>query len=206
MPFMLLSSLVAVIVPAMAVALPQAARPQVDQALVIIDIQNFYFEGGLLPLTGSVEAAGQARKVLERFRELHLPIVHVRHLPKNTAEGEQYQIRAEVKPLAGEKVIIKHYANSFRETDLLDWLRQHAIKRLVIVGMQTQMCVEATARAAADLGFDVTVVSDACATHPLEFGTTKVPAAQVHAVALATLKGTYATVVTTDELLASLDR
>jgi nicotinamidase-related amidase len=72
--------------------------------------------------------------------------------------------------------------------------------------MQTHMCVEAATRAAADLGFQVTVVADACATRPLAFGGVEVPAAQVHAAALAAMSGTYARVVTTEGLLASLPR
>jgi nicotinamidase-related amidase len=172
-----------------------------DQALIIIDIQNFYFEGGSLPLTGPVEAAKQARRVLDRFRERHLPVIHVRHVPTSGPATEQHAIRPEVAPLPGEKVVEKRYANSFRDTQLLELLRGLGVKRLVIVGMQTHMCVEAAARAAADLGFDVTVVADACATRPLEYGGVKVPAEQVHAAALAAMKGTYAKVVTTDELL-----
>jgi nicotinamidase-related amidase len=172
-----------------------------DQALIIIDIQNFYFEGGSLPLTGPVEAAKQARRVLDRFRERRLPVIHVRHVPASGPVTDQYAIRPEVAPLQGEKVIEKRYANSFRDTALLDVLRGLGVKRLVIVGMQTHMCVEAAARAAADLGFEVTVVADACATRPLEYGGVKVSAEQVHASTLAALKGTYAKIVTADELL-----
>ncbi len=178
---------------------PMPQRP--DEALLVIDIQQFYFEGGLVPLTGSVEAARQARRVLEAWRAKRLPVVHVRHVPRSGPETDQYAIRPEVAPVPGEKVIAKQYANSFRDTDLLAYLRQLGIRKLVICGMQTHMCVEAAARAAADLGFEVTVVADACATRPLEYGGTSVPATQVHAAALAALKGTYAKVVTTDELL-----
>jgi len=172
-----------------------------DQALIIIDIQNFYFEGGSVPLTGPVEAAKQARRVLDRFRERRLPVVHVRHVPASGPATDQYAIRPEVAPTAGEKVVEKRYANSFRDTSLLEVLRGLGVKRLVIAGMQTHMCVEAAARAAADLGFEVTVVADACATRPLEYGGVKVPAEQVHASTLAALKGTYAKIVTADELL-----
>ena len=172
-----------------------------DQALLIIDIQNFNFEGGSMPLTGPVEAATQARRVLHRFRERHLAVIHVRHVPASGPVTDQYAIRPEVAPIAGEKVVEKRYANSFRDTPLLELLRGLGINRLVIAGMQTQMCVEAAARAAADLGFEVTVVADACATRPLEYGGVKVPADQVHASTLAALKGTYAKIVTTDELL-----
>jgi nicotinamidase-related amidase len=192
----------------MALAAPAGAgqggapvQANADQALLIIDIQNFYFEGGSVPLTGPVEAAKQARRVLDRFRERRLPVIHVRHVPASGPVTDQYTIRPEVAPLPGEKVVEKRYANSFRDTPLLELLRGLGVKQLVIVGMQTQMCVEAAARAAADLGFEVTVVADACATRPLEYGGVKVPADQVHASTLAALKGTYAKIVTTDELL-----
>jgi nicotinamidase-related amidase len=178
-----------------------------DTALVVIDIQNFYFEGGLLPLTRPVEAAEQARRVLDAFRAKHLTVVHVQHVPQSVAivdgvpADAQYRIRPVVAPAAGEKVITKRHANSFRETDLLDYLRARGIKKLVIVGMQTQMCVEAAARAAADLGFEVTVVHDACAARPLEFGGHTALAIDVHTTALATIANGYGRVLSVDELL-----
>jgi nicotinamidase-related amidase len=181
-----------------------------DTALLVIDIQNFYFEQGLVPLTGSVEAAQRASRVLDAFRAKRLTIVHVRHVPTSVAivEGEpadpQYRIRPVVVPVAGEKIISKRHANSFRDTDLLDYLREKGIKKLVIVGMQTHMCVEAASRAATDLGFDVTVVHDACATRPLEFGGQHVPAAQVHATALAAINGSYGRVISVEQLLKEL--
>jgi nicotinamidase-related amidase len=181
-----------------------------ETALVVIDIQQFYFEGGLVPLTGSIEAAAQARKVLEAFRARSLPVIHVRHVPTSVAivDGEpadpQYRIRPEVQPAAGEKVISKRFANSFRDTDLLDTLRQKGVSRIVIVGMQTHMCVEAASRAATDLGFDVVVVHDACATRPLEFGGRTVPADMVHAGALAAIAGTYGRVLSVAELTEAL--
>jgi nicotinamidase-related amidase len=67
--------------------------------------------------------------------------------------------------------------------------------------MQTHMCVEAASRAAADLGFEVTVVHDACATRTLEFGGRSVPAEHVHASTLAALNGTYGRIVSVEELL-----
>jgi nicotinamidase-related amidase len=179
-----------------------------DTALVVIDIQGFYFEGGSLPLTGSVEAARQARRALDAFRSKRLPVIHVRHVPKSVkiVDGEpadtSYRIRPEVAPAPGEKVISKQFANSFRETDLLESLRANGITRLVIVGMQTHMCVEAASRAAADLGFEVVVLHDACATRPLKFGDKTVPAEMVHATALAAIQGSYGKVVSVDEWLA----
>jgi len=91
-----------------------------------------------------------------------------------------------------------------RETELLDYLKQRGIKQLVICGMQTQMCVEAAVRAAADYGFKVIVPHEACATRDLKFEATTIPAAQVHAAALAAMNGTYARVVKTETLIAEL--
>jgi nicotinamidase-related amidase len=194
-------------------AQPPPTRPAADSvptALVVIDIQNFYFPGGTMALADPLPASLQAKRLLERFRAKGWPVVHVQHLPKGQSApspdsgDEQYRIHPNVRPAAGESVIGKHHANAFRDTDLLALLRRLGAKRLVIAGMQTHMCVEAATRHAADLGFEVVVVHDACATRTLKFGATEVPAAQVHASALAAMNGSYARVVSTEELLAEL--
>lgn len=107
-------------------------------------------------------------------------------------------------PVGDEPVIGKHHANAFRDTQLLPTLQKSGARRLVLAGMQTHMCVEAAARAAADAGYEVLVASDACATRSLKFKDVEVPAAQVHAAALAALQSGYARVLSTDELLAEL--
>jgi nicotinamidase-related amidase len=191
-------------------ATEEKATPTGRTALVIIDIQGFYFEGGRVPLHEPLAAARQARRALEAFRRLGWPVAHVQHLPRGVAAPEpgiadaQYRFHAEVAPAPGEKLIGKHFANSFRGTDLEAWLRDQKVTRVVIAGMQTHMCVEAAARAASDLGFEVVVLHDACATRPLAFRGTDVSAAQVHAAALAAMSAGYARSASVDELLAEL--
>jgi nicotinamidase-related amidase len=165
-------------------------------ALLIIDIQDFYFPGGSLPLVNPEPASLNAQKILKKFREKKLLVVHVRHNAKSGAG-----IHDNVKPVKGEKVISKNYANSFRETDLLEYLNKHQVKRLVIVGMQTHMCVEAATRAACDLGFECILVQDACATRALTFQDKTVSAKDVHYSTLSTLSPTYAEVVDTKTFL-----
>lgn len=177
--------------------------------LVIVDIQNFYFTGGRLPLQGSIEASLNAKKILEFFRVRKWPVFHVRHLPQGMADAAlsgdpQWSFQANVMPLAGEPVITKHEVNGFRGTDLLALLNGRNLKNLVIVGMQTHMCLEGAVRAAADYGFAVIVAEDACATRDLEFNGKTIPAEQVHLSTLATLKGNYARIVSTDELIKEL--
>jgi len=185
---------------------PTGAPAFDDSALIVIDIQNFYFPEGMVPLVDPEAAASQAAKLIAAFRAAGRPVIHVQHLPKDveapdpTGIQAQYRIHADVLPKPGETVIGKHHANSFRDTGLLAKLRNLGVKKLVVAGMQTHMCVEAAVRAAADFGFDVTVVEDACATRDLTFDGTTVPAAQVHAATLAAMRSSYANVVSTAEL------
>jgi len=181
------------------------AAPNLENtALLVIDIQAFYFPQGLVPLVGPEAASRQALKLIETFRAAGRPVIHVQHLPKEvdtpdpTGIKAQYRIRPEVLPKSGETVIGKHHANSFRDTELLAILRDLEVTKLVVAGMQTHMCVEAAVRAAADYGFEVTVVHDACATRDLTFDGSTVPAAQVHSAALAAMNGSYAKVVSTE--------
>ena len=177
-----------------------------ERALVIIDIQNDYFPGGAMELEGADAAAANAAKALARARQEGVPVFHVRHL--STRPGATFfipgtqgaEIHAAVRPLGGERVIEKNFPNSFRSTDLERALKDAGIKELVVAGMMTHMCVDASVRHAADHGYKVTLLADACATRAQSFGGETVPARQVHAAFLAALNGFYAKVVPTHEL------
>jgi len=178
-----------------------ATAPPVEEkvtALLIIDIQDFYFPGGAMPLVGPEAASRNAAKLLERFRKEGRPVIHVGH---NAKKGTGF--RAAVAPREGEKVFFKDEVSAFNGTGLLAYLQEMKVQRLVIAGMQTHMCVEAAVRAAADLGFECILIEDACATRNLKHGDREVSAADVHAATLATLDRTYATVVDTETFLSS---
>jgi nicotinamidase-related amidase len=176
------------------------------RALLLIDIQRDYFPGGAYPLVGSDAAADAAARVLADFRQRGEHVIHVQHVwdaPdaaffRPGTPGVEHDPR--VTPDGDEPVIVKAYPNSFRETDLEQLLRAGGYDDLVVTGMMTSMCVDASVRAAADKGFNVTVVGDACAAPNLEHRGTAVPGAQVHAAFLAALAGNYAEVVESSEL------
>ena len=165
-------------------------------ALLIIDIQDFYFPGGKVPLVEPEAAAANTALILAAFRAEGKPVVHVRH---DFEPGGA--IHASVAPKEGEKVFTKTEVSCFNGTKVLAHLEEMGIKKLVIVGMQTHMCLEAATRSAYDLGFECVVVGDACATRDLTYGDRTVPAADVHASTLATLDRTYAKVVDTETFL-----
>lgn len=162
-------------------------------ALILIDIQNDYFDGGAFKLDGADQAAKQAASLLKRFRENQLPIVHIQHeslqqdagflLPDSVGQ----QIHTRVTPLPTELCLIKHYPNAFWKTDLEKNLMTQDVCHLVIAGMMTHMCVSATSRAAMERGFDLTVIEDACATRSLELNGEEIPSQTVHNTALAEL-------------------
>ncbi len=156
----------------------------IKTALLIVDIQNFYFPGDGPGLVNAEAASLNAREILEIFREKNQLIVHVRH-----KSDKGFEIHKNVEPLSDEKVITKEEVNSFQNTDLLEYLKSNNISRLVIIGMQTQMCLEAAVRAAHDFGFECIVIHDACATRDLKFNDKIVKAEDVQVSTLATIAG-----------------
>ena len=176
------------------------------RALLIVDIQLDYFPGGAFPLVEPDAAAAVARTVLESFRASGETVVHIFHVstdpdatffrPGTPGIG----IHPLVAPSGDEIVLEKHEPNSFIGTGLQELLVDEGVTELVIVGMMSSMCIDSTTRAASELGFEVTVVSDACTAPDLTFGATVVPGATVHASFMAALDGSFATVVSSAEL------
>lgn len=178
--------------------------------LVLVDIQNDYFPGGSMELVGMDAAANTASTVLEQFRQRKNPVYHIQHI--STRPGatffvpgtEGMKTHASVASVEDEAVIQKNFPNSFRDTSLLETLRADKIEHLVICGAMSHMCIDATTRAAFDLGFSCTVVSDACATRDLQFQGETVSASNVHAAFMAALAVPYATVITANSLAKEL--
>jgi nicotinamidase-related amidase len=175
-------------------------------ALILVDIQYDYFPGGKMTLDGIDAASVNASRLLGRFRKKRMPVFHVRHLAVHPGatfflpDTPGSEIHASVSPVADETVIVKHFPNSFRETSLLDRLQKAGVASVAVCGAMSHMCIDATVRAASDLGFKCLVAHDACATRALTFGRETAPAAQVHAAFMAALSAAYAQVLSTEEL------
>ena len=178
-------------------------------ALLVIDIQKDYFPGGKYPLVNPEEAAKKAYMLLQCFREHGGHHVHIQHISlehdatffiKGDSGSDIHDIVAHFE---GEPIVYKHEPNSFLNTNLLEILKDWEIERVVITGMMTHMCVDATARAAADLGFQVIIAEDACATRDLKYDETAIPADLVHKSFLAALKS-YGKVMKSEDIVALL--
>lgn len=178
-----------------------------NTALLIVDIQKDYFSGGRMELVGADKASKEARRILAFFRENGLPVFHVQHISTRVdaafflPDTEGISIHDSVAPLSDEIVIRKHFPNSFRDTGLQEILQEKGIQRLVICGMMSHMCIDATVRAAFDHGYTCIVVHDACATRALSFSGVEIPAQHVHGAYMAALNAVYAKVLSADEVI-----
>lgn len=181
-----------------------------ENAILLIDIQNDYFAGGRNELHIPERAAAHAREALELFRRLHMPVFHVQHI--SIKKGATYflpdsfgaEIHESVAPLTSEKVIIKHAPNAFWHTDLASELQKQGVRHLVVCGMMSHMCIDTTVRAAKDFDLSVTVLENACTTKDLLWHDHIIPAETVHNTMMASLNGAFANVQKTEDYLASI--
>lgn len=181
-----------------------------NTALILVDIQQDYFPQGRMELVGSVEASREAKILLSYFRKENLPVVHVQHIFTRKdatfflpgTEGINFQ--ENVLPADAETVIVKHFPNSFRDTNLQEYLESRQAGELMICGMMSHMCIDATVRAAFDKGYSCFVAHNACATKNLNFGGIDIPAKHVHGAYMAALAAVYAQVLSVEEIIAIL--
>jgi nicotinamidase-related amidase len=180
------------------------------KGFILIDIQNDYFPGGNMELVGMEQAAANAGLLLKEWRNRALPVFHIQHISKRPGSTfflpntSGVEIHKSVTPQPGEAIIEKYFPNAFRDTDLLNILKKSEVDEAVICGAMTHMCVDATTRAAFDLGFRCTVIEDACATRNLEYKGTTVEAGKVQAAFMAALVVPYARVLSAKDFIVKL--
>lgn len=205
--------------------MPELIYSAADSALLFIDPYNdFLSEGGKLwPAVKDVaeqqDLLANLRRVTDGVRQAGLQVFivpHHRYAPGDCSHwinASPYQkASAELAPFAkdswggewhpdfapreGDVIVQNHWGQSgFANTDLDMLLKQHGIRRVILVGLLANTCVESTGRFAMELGYQVTLVKDATAAFTSEM---------LHAAH--ELNGpTYATaILSTDELLAQL--
>lgn len=177
-------------------------------ALIVIDMQKGMADPALQ--RNNPEAEAHIAQLLDAWRRLGATVVHVRHISRTPGSpfwpgqpGVEFQDR--FAPLPDAHVVEKNVPDCFLQSGLERWLRVRGIERLVMVGVSTNNSVEAGARTAGQLSFDVRVVSDATfAFARADYGGNPRSAQDVHLMALANLDGEYATVVDTAQVLAEM--
>jgi len=144
-----------------------------SKALLLIDIQNDYFPGGQFPLWNTEATLAAVKRAIERARAAGAWIVHIQHIADPEAGIAPFfnqgttgaLIHPEIMAAAPDApVVIKHFADSFVNTDLEMVLAGHEVDELLVCGMMTQNCVTHTAISKSAEKYKVSILTDCCTT------------------------------------------
>jgi nicotinamidase-related amidase len=178
-------------------------------ALLVIDVQKG-LDDPSLGRRNNPYAESNIALLLSEWREHELPIIHIRHCslePDSPLRPELpgNEFKEEAQPLPKEKQFSKTVNSAFIGTELEKYLYEQNISSLVIVGLTTDHCVSASTRMAADLGFKVTLISDATAAHEREgYDGVLYSADDIHKINLASLHGEFCIVRSTKDVLKEI--
>lgn len=142
------------------------------QALIVVDVQQSFLERPNWPAVSNPAIVKQVNRLVSAARSAGDLVVWVLHTEPGTgtvfdpALGHSRPM-AGLEPRDGEPIIAKTSINAFTTTNLQQLLTTHGVGKLTVCGIQTEQCCETTTRVAADLGYDVTFVTDATATFPI---------------------------------------
>ncbi len=141
-----------------------------NTALLIIDVQVAMFSYENASLYNGDKVLTNIKRILETARKVNMPVVFIQH-----TEDEEYtkglptwEICQEVSPLATEKVVEKSSCDSFYQTNLQNVLQDLGVKNLIIMGMQSEFCVDTTCRRAFSMGYNSILTKDAHSTFDSE--------------------------------------
>ena len=180
--------------------------PMASSALLIIDVQKGLDQPNL-GQRNNPQAEAQMARLLAAWRHRQAPVIHIRHCSTEPDSPLRPELpgnafKDEVMPVDGEPVFEKTVNSAFIDTGLEQYLHSAAISQLVIIGLTTDHCISATTRMASDLGFQVTLVSDATAA----FGRTgydgnHYSGEDIHRVNLVSLDGEFCALCSTADIL-----
>jgi nicotinamidase-related amidase len=143
------------------------------KALLLIDLQNDYFPGGLFPLWNTATTLANTRKAIKLAKEKGVEIIHIQHIanpemglsPFFNKDTEGADIHKEIIAAAPEAtIVVKEFADSFVQTELEDILSERGVNELLVCGMMTQNCVTHTAISKSAEKYTVSILADCCTT------------------------------------------
>ena len=141
-----------------------------NAVLLVVDVQNSMM---LEHPYNEERVIANIQRLLLTARERGLEVIYVQH---DDGEGsdlerdsEGWKIYSEIAPLDGEKIFDKHFNSAFVKTGLKDYLIQNKKDTIILVGLQTEYCIDATCKAAFEHGFKVIIPEETNSTFDNEF-------------------------------------
>jgi nicotinamidase-related amidase len=180
------------------------------RALLVIDVQNEYFNGKL-PITYPENSFQNIIRAMDSANKTGIPIILIQHT--NPGEDavtfkkgtDECDIHDEISKRDHQIIIEKNLPGSFTGTELESCLRKNSVDTLVICGYMSQMCCDTTARQAMHLGFEVEFLSDATGTLDITNSAGEISAQELHKAILVTQNMKFSEVKTTDEWIKTLE-
>jgi len=188
---------------------PMALDPQ-RTALLVIDVQNDYFDGAWRIPEG-IAALGRIEEAIEASQSAGATVVYIQHAVTTPEFGlflpgsYGFALHPRLHPRRDDPHIVKHYPGSFNRTELESTLRQRNIDTIVISGYMTHMCCDTTAREGFQRDFRVLFLDDATATRDGQHATLgRIDHKELHRATLITQASMFAQVVPTSEYVAQV--
>jgi nicotinamidase-related amidase len=169
--------------------------------VLVVDLQLGMFNGErLAPIHDGEALLTRVAWLLDRARDAGVKVVYVRHGGEAGSlletDTDNWQIHPAVAPMPGEAIVDKRMPDAFADMGLGEMLAAIGARRLIVVGAQTEVCVDTTCRRAASLGFAVVLVADGHGT----WDNATLTAEQIVRHTNETMDGRFARVVAMDDL------
>jgi nicotinamidase-related amidase len=181
------------------------------RALIVIDVQNEYFDGAL-PITDPPRETSLANigRAMDAANEAGVPVIVVRHGDTDPDGGiflqgsHAWELHPEIDQRSRDYLVDKAYPGTFTGTELEGILQQEGVDTVSITGYMTHMCVDTTSRQAAHRGLAVEILNDATGTLALENSGGSAGGEELHRATLVAQGQFFADVMTTDEWLGRI--
>lgn len=187
---------------------------QSDTALLLIDVQKgvhvLTHWGGPTGRMNNPACQDNLVALLYAFRAAGRQVAFTRHNSREAASPLKFSLptgeQLDGLEIGGDDIVVEKDVNSgFIGTALEIDLRRAGVRRLVVAGYFTNFCVETTVRMAGNMGFDVYLAHDACATtNRIALDGTDFEPELVHDMAVASMHGEFCTALTTAQIVALL--
>ncbi|PPH26591.1 isochorismatase family protein [Rathayibacter sp. AY1F9] len=182
------------------------------RALILVDVQQEYFSGPLeIQYPPHAQSLPRIAAALDSAAAAGLPIAVVQHsagegAPVFDPSGPSFALHPEIEKRRSDswKNVTKQFGTVFAGTDLLDWLREHDVDTITLVGYMTNNCILASAAEAETHGLRAEVLSDATGAIAIANDAGTIDAHSLHTTLMALLNSNFAAVAPTTVWISAL--